>query len=68
MVVSKLFERYHRKLVADLNSLKLVRVRTEGFNGYVILRFAGAIESRMLDMHLVHGAWKLQRPLDIPLP
>jgi hypothetical protein len=67
VVIAKLFKQRHRQIVADLHSLKAVRVRIEGFDGYVVLRFAPAIASRELDMHLVGRAWRVQRALDIPM-
>jgi hypothetical protein len=67
VVISKLFKQRHRQIVADLHSFKAVRVRIEGFDGYVVLRFARAIAARELDLHLVGRAWRVQRALDIPM-
>ncbi len=68
VVMSRIFRQRHRQLLADADSLKVVLVRTDGLNGRAVLRFRGMVESRTIDTRLVGGIWKVQHPLDTPLP
>lgn len=68
VVMSRIFRQRHWQLVADADSLKVVRVRTDGLNGRAVLRFGRMVESRTIDTRFVGGIWKVQRPLDTPMP
>lgn len=66
-VMSKIFHRRHRWIVAALNSLKVVRVRTDDLNAFMVLRVAASPLAREFSARHVAGAWKVTKPLDSPM-
>lgn len=63
-----LFRQRHRRLIAERRSLTIVRVRTDGLNGRVMLRFGIQPEARELDLRLVDSRWRIAQALDHRLP
>jgi hypothetical protein len=67
VVVSKLFKKHHRELVAEVAGLEVTHVRVEGDRGLALLRFRTMPERRVL-VHREHGVWKMGVLLDIGVP
>ncbi len=66
--MSRLFRQRHHRFVVERDSLVIARVRIEGLNCRVMLRFANQPEARELDLRLVKGhRWRIAHALDSPL-
>ncbi len=68
MVISKLFARQHRKLVADFKTLDVTRVRIGGGRGWVVMSFATTSQPRKLPIRREAGIWKIKEVLDSGIP
>jgi hypothetical protein len=62
-VLAKLFKQQHRRLVADLATLEVTRVRLKGRRGLAILHFRTAAH-REIPVHRERRAWKIDALLD----
>jgi hypothetical protein len=67
-VVGPLFARQHRDLVADVKSFTIVRMRTQGDNGRVVLHLPSAFKAREIDIRRVGGSWQVAQALDGAMP
>lgn len=66
-VMSRIFEQHHRLLIAEMTSLKVLRVRTDGVNGLLLLRFGHRARPREQSVRRVGAEWKIARSLDTPV-
>lgn len=70
-VMSAVLAKLHPWLVAKYHSLKALRVRSDGLNGLVIMRFSttpSSAAAREVSLRHEHGVWSIDSPLDVPLP
>jgi hypothetical protein len=67
-VVTAIFRRLHRLLVAEARSMRVVRAGAYGPNGRLILRVANSPEAREFRLRMVAGKWTVQYPMDSALP
>ena len=67
VVMSKLFKREHRRLIDDLATLKVTRVRVKGLRGLALLSFRHSRE-RDIPVHRAEdGSWRISWLLDTAL-
>jgi hypothetical protein len=67
VVMSKLLQRSHIRMVAEAGALEVLRVRIQGNRGVVLLR-VGKPPERHVFVRREHGAWRMYVLFDIPLP
>jgi hypothetical protein len=70
-VMSAVFAKLHPWLITKLHSLKVLRVRSGGPNGLVIMRFAttpSSAAAREVSLRYDNGIWGIDSPLDVPIP
>ena len=68
VIMTKLFTQGEQRLAFDLRSFKVLRVRVEGHEARVVLRFAASGVSREIFLSQVSDTWKLRQSLDEPMP
>ena len=68
MVMSELFERYHRLLVSENATLSMVLVKVGPITALAVMHFGTAREARKIPERLENGRWKILEPLDTALP
>ncbi len=66
-ILSSMFKRAHRRLVADAAAFKVVGVRVEGKRAYVLLSFVHS-RVRYTIVHRDGGPWKVEQLFDTRLP
>ena len=64
VVMSKIFQQRHRQIAAELRSFNVVRVRTDGLSGYLVVRTPVSPVAREFSARRVGHAWKVGQPLD----
>jgi hypothetical protein len=67
-VMSKLFERRHRELALDRDTLVVLPVRVQGDLGVALLSTDRSSREAQIVLRREHGAWKLDALLDGPRP
>jgi hypothetical protein len=68
VVMSGIFRRRHRQVVADRRSFRMLRIRSDGLNGSIVLRVPGSPRARWLRLRHVGHTWKPAQPLDGEMP
>jgi hypothetical protein len=63
-VMAKFFKLNHKQLVAELATLEVTSVRTNGMRGLALLRYKG-IHPHSIQMHLERGVWKIDETIDV---
>lgn len=63
-VMSKLLVLHHGRLVSDLASLKIDRVRTSSRDAYIVMRLPGSVVAHEFSFVRVGDMWKVGQPLD----
>jgi hypothetical protein len=67
-VVGPLFAHQHRDLLADVKSFRIIRIRTQGTDGRVVLRVPSAFKAREIDIRRVGHSWRVAQALDGAMP
>jgi len=64
VVMSKIFQQRHQQIAAELRSFNVVRVRSDGLSGYLVVRTPISPVAREFSARRVGRAWKVGQPLD----
>jgi hypothetical protein len=67
VVMSKLLKLQHRQVLSYLESLKAVRIRTDGIDTYIIRRVPAFPTAHVFSLRHDGRVWKIGQPLDEPI-
>jgi hypothetical protein len=68
VVMSKLFRRHHRDLVAESRTLKVTSVHVGEEKALVVMSFGTTPEPRRIPVHRLGRAWRIMELLDSEMP
>jgi hypothetical protein len=68
VVMSKLLERHHRRLVVDLAGLEVTAVRVAGSKAFALLAFTTTPERRFISVVRERSTWKMEEVIDGSFP
>jgi hypothetical protein len=64
VLMTKIFRRLHARIEADLRSMKIVRVRTDRLDGYIVMRVPGSTISHEFSLRRVGRLWQIGQVID----
>jgi hypothetical protein len=67
-VMSKFLALHHREFASDARSMRVLLVRLNPFDVYLLLGFSGYAGAREFSLRWDGRSWKIDQPIDEPMP